>query len=385
MFGSSFRVARLFGIDIEIHPSWFLILAFVAYTLSEGFFPDGYEDWSTGVYWAVGITSALLLFLTVLIHELAHALVAKRRGLDVPRITLFIFGGVSHLGRQPSSAGEEFQIAAAGPATSLVIAIATGLGALLFRGANEQAEAILFYLAFVNAALAVFNILPGFPLDGGRVLRSIAWKKTGSFRRATRVASGVGEIFGYGLLAVGFFLLLGGLLFDGLWLMFIGWFLLGAARGEAANLQLEGVLRGLTARDVMRADFPSVVPGAPLQTIVDDVMVGQGERAVMVANGGAVLGILTVTDVRAIPRDEWRATPAQAAMTPRDRIVTVIAATPAVEVLVLIGEKRLNQIPVLDDGRMIGMITRREILERLQLAETLTPDAGGAESASAAG
>jgi Zn-dependent protease/predicted transcriptional regulator len=385
MFGSSFRVARLFGIDIEIHPSWFLILAFVAYTLSEGFFPDGYEDWSTGVYWAVGITSALLLFLTVLIHELAHALVAKRRGLDVPRITLFIFGGVSHLGRQPSSAGEEFQIAAAGPATSLVIAIATGLGALLFRGANEQAEAILFYLAFVNAALAVFNILPGFPLDGGRVLRSIAWKKTGSFRRATRVASGVGEIFGYGLLAVGFFLLLDGLLFDGLWLMFIGWFLLGAARGEAANLQLEGVLRGLTARDVMRADFPSVVPGAPLQSIVDDVMVGQGERAVMVANGGAVLGILTVTDVRAIPRDEWRATPAQAAMTPRDRIVTVIAATPAVEVLVLIGEKRLNQIPVLDDGRMIGMITRREILERLQLAETLTPDAGGAESASAAG
>ena len=385
MFGSSFRVARLFGIDIEIHPSWFLILAFVAYTLSEGFFPDGYEDWSTGVYWAVGITSALLLFLTVLIHELAHALVAKRRGLDVPRITLFIFGGVSHLGRQPSSAGEEFQIAAAGPATSLVIAIATGLGALLLRGANEQAEAILFYLAFVNAALAVFNILPGFPLDGGRVLRSIAWKKTGSFRRATRVASGVGEIFGYGLLAVGFFLLLGGLLLDGLWLMFIGWFLLGAARGEAANLQLEGVLRGLTARDVMRADFPSVVPGAPLQSIVDDVMVGQGERAVMVANGGAVLGILTVTDVRAIPRDEWRATPAQAAMTPRDRIVTVIAATPAVEVLVLIGEKRLNQIPVLDDGRMIGMITRREILERLQLAETLTPDAGGAESASAAG
>ncbi|HQW51516.1 MAG TPA: site-2 protease family protein [Tepidiformaceae bacterium] len=381
MFGNSFRVARIFGIDIEIHPSWFLILAFVAYSLSEGFFPDGYENWSTGVYWAVGVTSALLLFLTVLIHELAHALVAKRRGLDVPRITLFIFGGVSHLGRQPSSAGEEFQIAAAGPATSLVIAIATGLGALLLRGTNEQVEAVLFYLAFVNAALAVFNILPGFPLDGGRVLRSIAWKKTGSFRRATRVASGVGEVFGYGLLAVGFFLLLGGLLFDGLWLMFIGWFLLGAARGEAANLQLEGVLKGLSAREVMRADFPSVVPGSPLQSIVDDIMVGQGERAVMVANGGAVLGILTVSDVRAIPRDEWRGTPAQTAMTPRDRIVTVIATTPAVEVLVLLGEKRLNQVPVLDDGRMIGMITRREILERLQLAETLTPDAGSASAA----
>ena len=381
MFGSSFRVARLFGIDIEIHPSWFLILAFVAYSLSEGFFPDRYEDWSRPVYWSVGVIAALLLFLTVLIHELAHALVAKRRGLDVPRITLFIFGGVSHLGRQPSSAGEEFQIAAAGPATSLAIAIATALGGLALRDASEQAEAILFYLAIVNTALAFFNILPGFPLDGGRVLRSIAWKKTGSFRRATRIASGVGEFFGYGLLALGFVLLLTGYLFDGLWIMFIGWFLLGAARGEAANLQLEGVLKRLRARDVMREDFPSVTPGTPLQTVVDDVMIGQGERAVLVANGGAVLGILTVTDIRQVPREEWRTTPAQSAMTPRERIVTVVATAPAVDVLVLLGEKRLNQVPVLDDGRMVGLITRREILERLQLAETLAPDSGAGSTA----
>ena len=378
MFGSSFRVARLFGIDIEIHPSWLLILAFVAYSLSAGFFPDQYEDWSQLAYWTVGISAAILLFVTVLIHELAHALVAKRRGLDVPRITLFIFGGVSHLGRQPASAGEEFEIAAAGPATSLVIAALTGLAGLAFSGVNEQLEATLFYLAFVNALLAVFNILPGFPLDGGRVLRSIAWKRTGSFRRATRIAAGVGEVFGYALIAAGFFLLLSGFLFNGLWFMFIGWFLLGAARGEAANLQLEGVLKHLTARDVMRPDFPSVTPGVPLQVVVDDYMVGQGERAVIVANGGAVLGILTVTDVRRVPRSEWRNTPAQAAMTPRERVITVVATTPAVEVLVLLGEKRLNQVPVLEDGRMIGLVTRREILERLQLAETLNPDAAAA-------
>ena len=378
MFGSSFRVARLFGIDIEIHPSWLLILAFVAYSLSAGFFPDQYEDWSQLAYWTVGISAAVLLFVTVLIHELAHALVAKRRGLDVPRITLFIFGGVSHLGRQPASAGEEFQIAAAGPATSLVIAALTGLAGLAFSGVNEQLEATLFYLAFVNALLAVFNILPGFPLDGGRVLRSIAWKRTGSFRRATRIAAGVGEVFGYALIAAGFFLLLSGFLFNGLWFMFIGWFLLGAARGEAANLQLEGAPKHLTARDVMRPDFPSVTPGVPLQVVVDDYMVGQGERAVIVANGGAVLGILTVTDVRRVPRSEWRNTPAQAAMTPRERVITVVATTPAVEVLVLLGEKRLNQVPVLEDGRMIGLVTRREILERLQLAETLNPDAAAA-------
>lgn len=371
MFGGSFRVARLFGIDIEVHPSWLLIIAFLSYSLSEGLFPARYEGWSTATYWAVGTASAFLLFVTVLLHELAHALVAQRRGLPVPRITLFIFGGVSHLARQPASAGEEFQIAAAGPATSFVIAAITGLAGLLLGPLDEKLEGILFYLAAVNALLGVFNMLPGFPLDGGRVLRSIAWKRSGSFRRATRTAAGVGELFGYALMAVGFFLLLGGLLLDGLWLLFIGWFLLGAARSESANLQLEGILRSLTARDLMRTDFPTVVPGLPLSSVVDDYMVGHGERAVIVANGGTVVGILTVSDVRRVPRSDWPFTPAQAAMTPRERVVTVTADTPAVEILTLLGEKALNQVPVLEDGRMVGLVTRREILERLQLAESL--------------
>lgn len=372
--GRTFRVARIAGIDIEIHPSWLLILGFLAWSLSEGFFPAEYESWSRVAYWAVGVSSALLLFVTVLIHELAHALVAQHRGLPVPRITLFIFGGMSHMQRQPSSAGEEFQIAAAGPATSILIAAITGGTAFLFSGVNEKAEGILFYLALVNVALGIFNILPGFPLDGGRVLRSIAWKRTGSFRKATRVAAGVGEMFGYGLIAVGIFLLLSGLALNGLWLAFIGWFLLGAARGETANLQLESVLRRLTARQVMREEFPSVTPGTPLQDIVDDFMVGHGERAVMVANDGGVLGLITVNDVRRVPRETWQSVPAQRVMTPRATIVTVEADRPAVEVLLLLGEKGLNQVPVLDDGRMVGIVTRRELIDRIQLAESLVPE-----------
>ncbi len=371
MFGNSFRVARLFGIDIEIHPSWLLIIAFLSYSLSEGLFPSRWEGWSTAEYWIVGITAALLLFVTVLIHELAHALVAKRRGLEVPRITLFIFGGVSHLARQPATAGEEFQIAAAGPITSLGIAVITGGIALLVRNVDDRLEALFFYLAFVNLLLALFNTLPGFPLDGGRVLRSIAWKKTGNFRKATRIAAGVGEVFGYGLIAIGFFFLLSGSLLDGLWMMFIGWFLLGAAKNETANLQLEGVLKRLTARDVMRTEFPTVVPGYSLQQVVDEHMVGGGERVVMVALGGAVSGILTVSDIRKVPKEEWRNTPVQRAMTRRDQIVTVEPATPAVDVLMLLGERKLNQVPVLEEGRMVGLVTRREILERLQLAESL--------------
>ncbi len=366
-------MARIAGIDIEIHPSWLLILGFVAWSLSDAFFPDHYESWSTFAYWAVGISSAVLLFVTVLIHEMAHALVARHRGLPVPRITLFIFGGMSHMSRQPATAGEEFQIAAAGPATSILIAlVSAGLG-FAFREMSEKAEAILFYLAFVNLALGIFNILPGFPLDGGRVLRSIAWKRSGSFRQATRVASSVGEMFGYGLIVAGFFILLAGGLLDGLWLAFIGWFLLGAARGEAANLQLEGVLRRLTARDVMQAEFPSVTPGTPVSEIVHDYMVGKGERAVMVANDGAVLGVITVSDVRRVPRDSWAQVPAQRIMTPRSNVITVNASQPAVEVLVLLGEKGLNQVPVLEDGRMVGLVTRRELMDRIQLAERLDP------------
>ncbi len=378
--GRAFRVARIAGIDIEIHPSWLLILGFVAWSLSDGVFPDQYKGWSTFAYWAIGISSAVLLFVTVLIHEMAHALVARRRGLPVPRITLFIFGGMSHMSRQPASAGEEFQIAAAGPATSLVIAAITGALALLLRDTSEKVEAMLSYLAFVNLALGIFNILPGFPLDGGRVLRSIAWKRTGSFRKATRIASSVGEMFGYGLIIAGFFVLLAGGLLDGIWLAFIGWFLLGAARGEASGLQLEGVLKRLTARQVMQEDFASVTPGTPVAEIVNDYMVGKGERAVMVANDGAVLGVITVSDVRRVPRDAWPSVPAQRVMTPRASVITVNANQPAVEVLVLLGEKGLNQVPVLDEGRMVGMVTRRDLLDRIQLAERLGPAEAERES-----
>lgn len=386
MLGRSFAVARIFGITIEIHPSWLLILGFVAYTLSDGLFPHEYKGWSTAAYWVVGTSAAVLLFATVLVHELAHAVVAIRRGLPVPKITLFIFGGVSHLSRQPRSPGEEFAIAAAGPATSLVIAGVTGaaglaLAGLEWGGVSTKVEAVLFYLAGVNVLLGVFNILPGFPLDGGRVLRSIAWRSTGSFRRATRIAAGTGEVFAYLLMAGGFLLTLNGAVLDGLWFLFIGWFLLSAARNETGGLQLEAVLAGLAARDVMREGFPVVVPGMPLQQVVDDHMIGAGERAVVVANGDTVLGILTVSDIRHTPREAWGRTPAQTVMTPRERVVTVTGDTRAIDVLMIIGEKRLNQVPVLDDGRMVGLITRRELLDRVQLAQSLAPGGPAPEPA----
>ena len=227
------------------------------------------------------------------------------------------------------------------------------------------------WLAAINGMLAIFNLLPGFPLDGGRVLRSIAWGRTKSFRKATTIASNVGVGFGYVLIIGGIALALGGFVLNGIWFAFIGWFLSAAARNEAQSLQLESVLSPLSARDIMDRNFATVTPGTSIQEIVDRHMVLDGHRAVIVANDDRVLGILTVSDVRRLEPAERLNTSAQAAMTPREEVITVPASTPALEVLMLISERRLNQVPVLEDGRMTGLISRREILDRVQMANKL--------------
>lgn len=368
----TFQVARIAGISIRVHLSWLLILALVSWTLSSGVFPSRYENWSEAAYWIVGVVAAVLLFVTVLIHELAHAVVARRKGIEVPSITLFIFGGVSNLGRQPKTAGEEAAIAIAGPLASFAIA-GVALGVALIGGASEKVEGIFTYLATVNLILGVFNLLPGFPLDGGRVLRAIAWKRSGSFRRATRTAAEVGKVFAYALMLLGVGFLVSGFVINGIWFMVIGWFLLGASQSEAAGVQLESVLGKLQAAEVMTTAFATAQPGDSILSVVDHQMVGQGERAVMIVLGGRVMGLVTVSDVKRVPREEWGNTPVQAIMTPREKVSTVTPATSALEVLTLLGDRRLNQIPVIADGQMVGMVTRRELIDRIQIAEVLAP------------
>ena len=370
MLGRSIRLARISGISVEIHPSWFLIVAFVAWALATGALPAQYSHWSTTAYWVVGCLGAFFLFVSVLIHELAHAFFARRSGIHVPRITLFIFGGVSEMVEQPATAGAEFRISVAGPATSLVLAAIFGLAAAA-SGSNEKVQALTAYLALVNLLLGAFNLVPGFPLDGGRVFRSAVWRRTGDFRKATRIAADVGGIVGYGLLAAGFVLLLTGYLLDGLWLMMIGWFLLAAGRGEVENQRVESVLGSLKARDIMRTDFATVVPGVSVETVAHDVMLGQGERAVFVALDGSALGLITVSDVRHVHAAERATTPVKAAMTPRERLVVVNADAGAMETLALLREHNVHQLPVIDGGRMVGVISRAEVIERMQVAQRL--------------
>src|SRR2546426_10702328 len=226
----SLRIGKIAGIDIYINVSWIIILVLLTVSLATGWFPQLYPGWSTATYWIVGFISSILLFVSVLLHELAHSLVARRRGLPVKDITLFIFGGVSNIEQEPKDAGIEFQVAVVGPITSLLIGAVCFLLQLPLRGTNSLLGGILFYLAVTNILLGVFNLIPGFPLDGGRVLRSIVWKLTGNMRQATRIASLTGQVIAYLFILLGIWIFFVGDILDGIWFGFIGWFLLSAAQ-----------------------------------------------------------------------------------------------------------------------------------------------------------
>ena len=242
----SLRIARIAGLDIYIHASWLIILVFLTVSLATGEFSSLVPGLSPSAYFLMGLIAALLLFVSVLLHELAHSIVARARGLPVHNIVLFIFGGVSNIEREPTSASVEFQMAFVGPLVSLLIgALCYGLLAWLHPG-SSPAGAILLYLGFTNVLLGIFNLLPGFPLDGGRVLRSIIWKVTGNFQKATNIATFVGQAFAYLLILWGIFQFFGGNAFGGLFIIFTGWFLLNAAQSARAQSMLESAFQGVT-------------------------------------------------------------------------------------------------------------------------------------------
>src|SRR6266705_1697893 len=247
----SLRLGKLAGIDIYVHFSWLIIVVLLTVSLATGWFSQLYPGWATFTYWLVGLISALLLFVSVLLHELAHSIVARARGLPVKNITLFIFGGVSNIEEEPKSPGVEFQMAVVGPLASLVIGVLAFLLLFLLGQYSSALAAILWYLGLANILLGIFNLFPGFPLDGGRVLRSIVWKIDGNLRRATRIVTVVGQIIAYLFILAGIWLFFVGYFIDGLWLGFIGWFLLSSAQSANSEVMLQSVFRGVTVSEVM--------------------------------------------------------------------------------------------------------------------------------------
>jgi Zn-dependent protease/CBS domain-containing protein len=373
----SFRIGKIAGIDIDVNVSWLVILVLLTFSLAVTWFPAAVPRQSAGVYWALGFIAALLLFVSVLAHELAHSLVARARGLPVKSITLFIFGGVSDIEREPQSPGVEFQMAFVGPLTSLVIGtIALILGLLVGRHASFV-SAVLDYLGIANLLLGVFNLIPGFPLDGGRVLRSILWQTTGSLRTATRWATLVGQAIAYLFILWGIWQFFLGNLVGGLWIAFIGWFLLQAAHAASSQAMLESVFKGVSVSQLMSLAPATAQADLSLQELVDGHILPGGVRAVPVVRGEQLVGLMTLADVRQVPRERWPQTPVGDVMIPLDRLHAVHPEQPLNDVLPLMTGQDVNQVPVVDDaGRLIGMLYRDAILRYVEVRRGLGLEQG---------
>jgi Zn-dependent protease/predicted transcriptional regulator len=361
--GSGIRIGRIFGISIYLHSSWFIIFALITYSLRTQFTAQ-HPSWTPGQHWALGIITSLLFFGSVVFHELSHSVVAQHYKIPVASITLFVFGGLARIGREPSSAKQEFNIAIAGPISSFLLSGAFYLVAH-DSGNFEMIGATCDWLAKINFVLAAFNLVPGFPLDGGRVFRAIAWGITRDFSKATRIASQSGQLFAYFMIFGGIFTALRGNWFGGLWWVFIGWFLLSAAQESYAQVAIRNTLTGLRASDIMSQDVPTVPRDLSLENYVHEVL-RTGRRCHIVTGNGNPVGLVTLHAVRDVPRDEWSNTSIQAAMRPIDKIKWASPSEPVLGVLERMQADDINQMPVLDDGHIVGMIARDSILRVLQ-------------------
>ena len=365
MFGRPIRIGSIAGIRIAIHQSWLLIVVILTSLLALSVFPGFYNDWPVVTCWLVGGIASILLFLTVLIHALAHVLVAFRNGLAVPDIILVGFGGISHLSKPPKTARQEFQIAAAGPGVSLLLGGLLVLSWFFSQGGNEQITAVLAYLGVANLLLAVFNSLPGFPLAGGRLLHSIAWKITNSFRRATRISSRITLVFSWGLIIGGGVVIFFGWLGSGIWAILVGWFLLRSSRHELRTLQIAGVNELVTAENVMKKDFSTAIPGTPISQIVE-MMVANSTNVVVVALDQRVLGLITEREVRFMSSGDRLQSSAQSVMKSRDDVITVESNTSALEVLNILENNRVSELVVLHEGQLVGLIEKQHFFDRIK-------------------
>jgi len=364
------KLGRIFGIAIGLHYSWIIIALLVTLSLRSQF-AAVHPDWSTTTTWTTAIITGLLFFVSILLHELSHAAVAKRRGLPVRAITLFALGGVAQIEKDAADAKTEFWMGIMGPIASVLIGVVCLLlsyllGWNLAGEPNGPIAAMFMWLGVINIALAIFNMIPGFPLDGGRVLRAIVWWITGDANRSTRIASVVGQFVAFGFIMIGILRFFGGAGFGGLWLAFIGWFLLDAARASGAQIQIAERLNGVKVGDVMTREFPVVDGNSNLETFVHEHLLPSGHRCFVVLEQGRPAGIITPHKVKTIARARWPYTTVSDVMRSLESLSTVGPERPVTEALELMGREDVNQLPVVNEGHLDGIISRGHILRTLQ-------------------
>ena len=371
----SFRLMKIAGIQITIDASWFIIFILVVLSLSMGYFPRQFPAQSPATYWAAGLLATLLFFGSILMHELAHALMARRAGIHIPEITLFIFGGVARLSAEARDARTEFRIAIVGPLTSFALA-------LLFWGLNQALEtdepsllgAVLSYLTWINVAVGIFNLIPGFPLDGGRVLRAFLWQRYGSLTMATRTASDIGKGFALVLMFFGGVQIFTGSLLGGLWLIFIGMFLRGTAEGGYEEVVLRQALAGVTVQDVMTRSVVCVPPDLSISQLLSEYFLRYGYHGFPVAQNGKVSGVISLEDVQPIPEDQRSAITVEQTMQPLSDRTTIAPQVPLTNALSKMAHEGSGRLLVMQDATLQGMITKTGLLRFLEIKRILEVD-----------
>lgn len=386
-YGGGFRMGRLFGVEIRVDWSLAIIFALILFNLGAGLFPLWHPDWSPLLAWGVAFGAAVAFFVSVLLHELSHAVVARANGISVRGITLFLFGGLAHMEGEPPTPRSEFLMAIVGPVTSAAIGIAAATGGWALAGpalapaveANDPealqaalarvgpVATLLLWLGPVNVILALFNVLPGFPLDGGRVLRSVLWGITDDLVKATRWASRAGQAFAWLLMAWGVLDILAGAFAQGIWLILIGWFLNTAARRSYQELLIRQALEDVPVARVMRSHLDRVSPEMSIQSFVRDHVMVTEQQAFPVERDESLVGLVSLYDLRKVPQTEWGVTPVQAIMTPVESLSTLPPDVGAERALEELSRHDVEQIPIVEGRRLLGLVRRGDLVKWLAI------------------
>ncbi len=368
---SQIKLGRIGGIEIGLHYSWFVIALLIAFSLATHFRSIN-PSWNAASVWTAALVTSVLFFVTLLLHEFAHSLVAMSSGLRVRAITLFALGGVSQIEEEAQDAKTEFWIAIVGPLTSLLIGllclgIALALGWRPGREPRSPVSSVLIWLGYINIGLAAFNMIPGYPLDGGRVLRAVAWWITKSMERATKIAATNGQVVAFLFILYGIYRFFVGASIGGLWIAFIGWFLLDAARSSYVQVGVVSGLRGHRVSDLMVRDCTSVPSYLSVRDFVDEFLLHSANRCFVVVQDGNPIGIVTAADVKQVPRDRWMQSSLQSVMRSLEKMPTVPPDMPVMQALEVMGRTNANELAVVSSGKLEGIFSRNQIARFLQI------------------
>jgi Zn-dependent protease/CBS domain-containing protein len=369
MFGSRMKLFKLLGFEVKVDASWLVIAVLVTWSLAKGVFPSWYPNLSPETYWIMGVVGALGLFISIVAHEFCHSLVARQFGMPMKGITLFIFGGVAEMGDEPPTAKAEFWMAVVGPLSSMAIG---AVFYLISRGGeasgwNTAVNAVNHYLFYINFILAAFNLLPAFPLDGGRILRSILWGVKDNLRWATRVSSGIGAAFGLGLMFLGVLQFVGGNLIGGVWMFLIGMFLRNAAQMSYQQLLVRKALEGEPVRRFMNANPVTVQDSITVAELVEDYIYKYHYKMFPVMAGEKLVGCITTRQVKEIPREAWDRESIREAASPCSEENTISPGTDAIKALAMMNQTGATRLMVVENGRLVGLVSLKDLLDFFSL------------------